>query len=437
MASNQKKLWGVALGAAALCTFAMLPEARSELAFENGTSAEETLPTQVIRADERAAIRTGETHAVIGPSGPAAVAPAAPVAAPAQVQVQVGQPAVIYGDPNAAEARQVPKSELLRRQRIRTELKNEDLLQERLEELRLRNEQKVSDHLNQQGQGILPSDSVPMGAAAATQSPMLEQKVVTPATDNPGQGAAPQAPTTVMMDSKSTATATNVSAPTEEQSIFTVTPRAGLSGINSTGIYDVNSRYAAGFELGLASTDNLAFTAGYTYSEYGIGLAANSPYALWANNYGYYGSTDRTTFKKNTIDAGLKMSLLNPEARLRPFIGGGGAWSKGYVNYDQAVLNQLMRTPGLYGMNAAQDYQLTQFLGYVSTGFDVRVSKGISVGALFKYYAVLSSTQNANLNNAALYGIPVSPADYEKADVAGTISRSGSYMIMAGATFSF
>ncbi|OFZ37267.1 MAG: hypothetical protein A2070_08805 [Bdellovibrionales bacterium GWC1_52_8] len=92
------------------------------------------------------------------------------------------------------------------------------------------------------------------------------------------------------------------------------------------------------------------------------------------------------------------------------------------------------------------DYDMTQFLGFLSTGFDVRVNKSISIGAGFKYYTVLSSRQNQNLNNQALAYpngayIPgyyaLSMNDTDKQAVGGSLAQNTFYSVTGGVSFSF
>ena len=83
----------------------------------------------------------------------------------------------------------------------------------------------------------------------------------------------------------------------------------------------------------------------------------------------------------------------------------------------------------------ASDYEMTQYLGYLSAGADVKVSKNISAGLMAKYYAVLSSSQNANINNYTFYN-PYTPygsmvnQSPEKQYVGGTLQNANYYTIM-------
>jgi hypothetical protein len=99
-------------------------------------------------------------------------------------------------------------------------------------------------------------------------------------------------------------------------------------------------------------------------------------------------------------------------------------------------------TGGWGSTSASQPYDVDSFLGYVSTGADIRVSKRLSVGAMFKYYAVLSARegQNYNNNSATLYGGPTAAMvgyDTFKQQVGSTVARSAMYSVTGGVSFTF
>jgi hypothetical protein len=96
-----------------------------------------------------------------------------------------------------------------------------------------------------------------------------------------------------------------------------------------------------------------------------------------------------------------------------------------------------------YGGRApSTSYEDSAFLGYLSGGMDVHVAKNISVGAEFKYYQVLSSSQNNNFSNyyGMMYYNPNPAYSYGASDtaVAGTnLASSNFYSILGDVSFSF
>lgn len=436
---------GTAIGAAVIASMSLLPRAFGDLVLE--------APAQAA-SESRESEREG-TRQVIGASekaqatvqAEAAPAPVVVHTAPAHITAPGTTVTVAQVTTPATEVQNLTKAELMRRERIRSELKNEDILQERLEELRLRDENRRTEQL-------LGSGAVPSGGESVAQAPVQEQVVVPPVTDRPGQPAvAPTGSPALAMASTGTQTdAVTVShaqatvLDSEEKTQLTLAPRAGLSSMNNSSGYNLQSRYTAGIGLGVGVSDTVTFELGYQFSEYGVAMNSSNYYVqmLQAYNPTY----ETLALKQNVVDAGLKVHVLGSDAKLRPFVGGGAAYSKSYINYDQRIITSLTQA-GL--QNMARDYELSSYLGYLSTGLDVRLTKRIAVGAVFKYYTVLTARENQNLNNAAFTGYSpyyygygggyaasyyTSP-DVEKAVVGGSLSRSSFYSILAGVSFTF
>ncbi|HTL12914.1 MAG TPA: hypothetical protein VL588_10525, partial [Bdellovibrionota bacterium] len=351
--------------------------------------------------------------------------------------------------PQAAPAEAAPtvenltKAELLRRERMRKELANEDLLQARLEELRLRDENKRSQELlNGQADAGTPAPGAPVAAPVETQVIGEVPPGLAPITTTQA------APVAATVPAATGAPAVGVVAETParswdepENTRVSIQPRGGFANMAGTQDYTLNSRFAAGVGADIEVSDNLAFQVGYAYSEYGVSLQSTS-YTV-ATMQAYSRNPEPVVMKQNVADAGLKMSLMGRDSKLRPFLGGGAAFAKSFINYDERAL-QALRASGQTAL--AQDYDLSQFLGYLSTGFDLKLSKSVSVGATFKYYAVLSSRENQSLNNmGAFYSPYYNPYSYnyaygqdaDKQQVSGSLSRANFYSILGGVTFTF
>ena len=506
MKLSNAKSWGAALGAGILTTVVMLPQARGELVYENDGQAGAVLQAPVQapvqqaqspRAEDRQLMRQNlqtaeranatvqaqqlQPQAVLAPvaQAPATQAPAAVV--PVAVTPVVSAPAPQVA-PATDELQNLSKSELMRRERVRTELKNEDILQERLEELRLRDERRRTDHLLGVQSGAEAAQ--PVGQVGPAFQLPKEEVVAAPLTERPGQVQAvvqpvapvqavqpvqPQvqvasvqipAPQDQFAASHSTAVSSSVSE-NGEKTIVYVQPRFGISNFNGQQAYDIRPRYSGGLTLGVGISDNLSFEAGYTYSEFGIALNSTNPLVIqaqmMAGAQGYNGTFESQVMKRNVGELGLKIHLLGPDARLRPFIGGGGAYAKSFLNYNQNILTAIDSNPYYANSNLGRDYDLSQYLGFLSTGFDVRVSKAIAVGATFKYFTVLSSRQNQDINNLALaggyqtagYGYPgyypgyaypyatTGMPDYDKQTLGGSLAQNSFYSIEGAVTFSF
>jgi hypothetical protein len=346
------------------------------------------------------------------------IAPAAPQAA---------------ADPQP-EVQSLSKTELMRRERTREELKNEDILQERLEELRLRDEKRRTSQLlgESQDSNATNGQTAPI-AGLATQAPQSEV-VVSPVTARPGMAAPEVAPIPTaaqaqqysntaytpaaqqQINNASMTSATNVIPSEDKPTQFYISPRAGIAGMNVnsslTGV-NVSGLYSLGVGLGMTISDNMAFEVGYSYNSYGISLGQFGSYA--GQPYSY-------TLTQNVIDADLKLFVTGPDSKIRPFILAGGGYAMASLGYP----SQLTALYGNYLAN--QSYNSNAFLGEIGVGMDVKVNKNISIGAQFKYNDALSST-NAN-NNFYYYG------GSSTTPIGASLQQASFYSLQAGVTFS-
>lgn len=425
------KLWGAFWGATALVSVTGLPSALGELVFDSPkSSAVVGMATteEGFQAVSHQAISDSDSSDSASDSS--------------------------EGD---GEVQRLSKSELLRRERMRAEMRNEDILQERLEELRLRDEKRRTEELL--------SRSAASSVAAVSPSQTLQEVVVAPVTEggpssvavasvSTGTGipnTASLSPSVVRAEHSSSS---NGFTNEEEEIRISLFPRTGLSEMTENSFYNVNGRYTVGLGVEVGVNDHVSFELGYAFSEYGVALSSANPwvsqYQSWNGSYNP-NSFESLALKQNIVDAGLKLHLLGSASRLRPFIGGGAAYSKSFINYDGRIVDYLYQV-GL--SNMARDYEVNSFLGYLSTGFDIQLSRSVSVGTAFKYYRVLTARENQGLNAMAFTGYPgypgmvpqylhlqsqppQQPVDFEKATVGGSLARSSFFSITAGVSFEF
>lgn len=360
-------------------------------------------------------------------------------------------PVVVEASQEAAPI--ASKSDLLRRARMREEMKNEDLLQQRLEELRFRDEQKRSAKLLKQS-GLDEDDSA-AAKNVGTAAPVMQEQVVAPVAAPAASyqmAPAPQYQQTQLQpisndavkSSQSSAASVSTSmseAPSEGK--FVEEKRSGIAIIPHVGFpflknssYDFESRYAAGLSLGFDVSDYVAVEVGYTYSDMGVRLG-DSVANYWAQYYGGSAQAFRTLdYRQNVIDMTAKLYFVNNEARIRPFVGGGAGYSLGYVNYDQNTINFAKAR----GLNLSDAYELKSFLGVLEAGIDFKISKNLSMGAVYKYYNTLSSSENDSLYYGGFVNngnVITSSANSQKDYVSGTIRDSNLQVVQVGATFYF
>ena len=182
-------------------------------------------------------------------------------------------------------------------------------------------------------------------------------------------------------------------------------------------------------------------------------MASSNPIIAMMQNYNAQmglGNQDTLNMNQNVFEAGVKLSLLGPDSKVRPFIGGGGAYAKSYLNYTQQY-QQMFNGGSLYspyglGMgNTSSDYELSQYLGYLDAGVDIKLSKTISIGASFKYYTVLSSSENGQLAYGGFYGYGYGPyygansplLNQDKTMAGASLSASAFYTIAGDVSFVF
>lgn len=212
---------------------------------------------------------------------------------------------------------------------------------------------------------------------------------------------------------------------------FRIAPVGGISNIGSD-YYDIKSRYTLGVNLEMDVTDNFSAYVGYTYSQYDIGLGMGGLGGLYGNPYAYgnnlqFGSYNQLQYNQNLFEVGGKFYLFPRESAFRLYVGAGLGLNKGYVNY---------RSRGFGGYNPyfnLNDYELTSYLGILSTGAEFRVARNVSIGADFKYATVLSSSENDRLRNYGFYGAyggDWQNVTSEQYQAGSSIAREGFYSIL-------
>lgn len=377
------------------------------------------------------------------------------------------------------------KSELVRRKRMREEMKNEDLLQQRLEELRLRDEEKRTkkvlkatgleeesseesskkESVKSSVQNSLPTApskdleiveevvSAPVNEVKVKPSPVYQMSPA-PTADQikitqsvPEYSARPApvsqpivervveyrgnideeevAPRSKKSSSKSSSgkSIQKVSSSSSDSSAaaISITPRIGFASISNKD-FQFNPHYSAGIGLNFDVSENVGVELGYNYSESGIQL--QNAYSLSA-----YGTGEELNYKMNLFDISMKLYFTDTSSKIRPYIGGGVGYSEGYVNYSDRI-QQINR---LYGLRS-EDYTLKSVNGILSAGLDFKVSEKIFIGASYKFVKPVSSSEDQTLNTGVFY-----PAqyDYTKDYVRASLKESNIHLLQVGATFQF
>jgi hypothetical protein len=347
---------------------------------------------------------------------------AVPQVRPSLPQVQAGQPQAMSAQPlrdpindlqqqaPSSDAETLSRAELLRRQRLRAEMKNEDILAQKLEEMRIR------DELNRQAE--LSSMNLQQNPQTKQEQPLVVQPVGEAAKAKSIQNvsAVSKEPAQEELNAKSIAQAQVEKNDEEDNTKMIIIPRAGMSGITNTG-YDLQSNITAGISLGADISDYVSFLLGYSYSDFNF---------AFGNNQYYYGmmAVQRMRLQDHVFDAGVRANFLPSKAKFRPFVGGGFGYRRAYLNFDQQTLNLYSQYyPGLN----LQDVQLSSLLGYIEAGVDFKLTKMLSLGGSLKYFTSFNSRINNPLN-------PFGYAGYGdvRNQAATTISDSSFYQLLIG-----
>ena len=346
--------------------------------------------------------------------------------------------------PVIVETQKIQKqSEKAREKRGFQESVNNELVIQKLEDKRLKQEEKLTAEINKR---FTLEDETSAGTPAPV---MKEEKIVKPITEAPGSAlnemsAAPKGEATIAkpiaqdqiasyQSSTSMSAAPVMGKPDGEKASkngVSIIPKAGLSTISTTGM-NISPKFMTGVGIGFEASDYVGVEIGYSYSENGVRLDST-------NTGGYYGyqTTNQLTFKNNTFDIALKLYASSTDSKVRPYIGGGGAYSMGYINYDQ----QQQQAYGYYygAANNSSDYQLKQFQGMAEAGLDIKLASNISLGAAFKFYKPLSSTESEEgLQYGYFYSQPYTMVDPNKQALRGTIRDSNTSVFQVSASVSF
>jgi outer membrane protein W len=364
--------------------------------------------------------------------------------APTSVEVKnvINTGEAVSTAPVVSEAPKMQKaSEKSREKRVFQESTNNELVVQKLEERRLKQEEKLTAEINKRF-------TIEQEEAAGTAAPVMkEEKVVKPIQDAPGSdsyqmSAAPKAEAAVIQPIQSDRVAIYQSsammspAPTQGMSATTsestkskagvsVIPRAGLATLTNSA-FNMSPKYMMGVGLGFDVSDHVGVELGYSYSEIGVRYTDAYTYG------GYYAPVNELNFKNNTFDVAAKFFFTDLEAKVRPYIGGGMAYSTGSINYDERYQQMWATT---YQWYRASDYTLNQFQGLAQAGMDLRVAPNITIGAAYKFLKPISSNESEEgLGYGYFYGQPVDPA---KQAFRGQIrdSNTSIYQISASVTF--
>lgn len=288
------------------------------------------------------------------------------------------QPATLVEDAPVRES----KADLLRKRRQSVEEQTELQIVERLENERMKAEQKrakkIIKNLDEDG------NEVPSTVAQPVQEPVQTVVPVQPMLQPQYVAAPADASLSARED-------VDLDKPSEEKSKFFV---GGFGGIGEyPGVSNVRSSYGLGLTAGMVFPDRLIVEGGFIYSTYNVDGYSS-----------YYVVPSVTQLDQMNFSLGVKYQIT--ASRVRPVVGALTSYTRRSA-YDRTV----------YGSVNNQASATSQaFDAGLSGGVDVVLSDAFSVGADLRYMFNITSTVNSNnyLYQAAQTVLPYSGVQIEK-----------------------
>lgn len=239
----------------------------------------------------------------------------------------------------------------LEKVRQQLEERNEQMVQKKIEDIRFREEQKLTNKLKNAFQaGMDNMDSVSTG-----QSAPQRQQVVAPAP-----------------------------APKAERNTNKITPKLGVTAINNNENIDFESNTNFGIEIESEISPRISFGLSFNYMTVDFEDRTQD-----INNYSIYYNQDQgveLTHQNLNISAYTKFFLAT-EAKIRPFVGLGVGYNRARTEYTSDVNNNTY-DPYNYYNNFNQDVESTQttyLSGSIFGGAEISFNETIGAAIEVKY----------------------------------------------------
>ncbi|MBT6324382.1 MAG: hypothetical protein HOJ35_00275 [Bdellovibrionales bacterium] len=308
------------------------------------------------------------------------------------------------------------QADKLAKMRKKLEKQNENMVQKKIEDIRVREEQKLTTKLQNAFNGnSIVNDSVAVQQSAPMKSTQkVEEKKNTDIKISPSFGLTSMMGEGLELESKITA---GLSIETMVSKRFSV----GL-GINYTSV-----------EMTDIASDNYTYNSFYNYwSPYTSNYNYNSLYNSFYNQnyYNSYGTSGRTMEYTNFgLDLNTKFFII-VEKRLRPYIGLG-------VSYNRASVNYLENNNSSYqwqGNSLGDEGYTTSFMGAsASVGTEVVFTDNVGLNLDVKYSRALTS----GFDNSTEFTFNYNPEQERLEKVSNAINGSDIFVMSAGMMFSF
>ncbi len=260
----------------------------------------------------------------------------------------------MYEQPRESAAQRIEKM------RKQLEKKNEEMVSKKIEDMRIKEEQKLAKKLQKAftGGNLGNVDTVSTVQAA----PVVA------------------APAPVVVEEKK-----------EEVKRNKIIPTFGVTNFSGDQI-DFESKFNAGLMAESLVTDRIALGLGFMYTGMDIqdtANAFNNNYNYNQNYYGVFGNNGREIdYSKLNLEVNGKFFITGIESRIRPYIGGAVGYNRTSLSYKDGGNNLNYN----YGYNYGEEgHKNSNFAGSILAGAEASFSDTIGFSLDFRYTAALTS----------------------------------------------
>ena len=298
--------------------------------------------------------------------------------------------------------------------RRKLEAKNEELVRKKIEDVRMKEEMRMTKRLaNAFSNGLNNMDNDEVKTAQA--APVVAQLPPAPAVVT--------APAPVVEEKK----------PDYEFAGVKIIPNGGLLNIKGDKI-DFESKFNGGLMVESMVLPRLSFAVGFNYATLDLVDLDNTTYNPYYGNsyyntgyYSQYGQGRELTYKHMNVELNSKLFLAQ-ETRVRPYVGLGLAFNKTKLEYTNNNGYYNSSTQTQFGN---EDYSATYASGLGILGAEAIFTKNVGMNLEFKYARGFT---NMNEDSAVAATNP----DQDKLNRIGRAIEEANFMsINAGLIVSF
>lgn len=300
--------------------------------------------------------------------------------------------------------------------RKKLEQKNEEMVQKKIEDIRIKEEQRLANKLQRAFNGNAMKDEVKVQQAAPKPAPIIKKVIV----------KVPE------------------KKPAPKKALMKITPYAGIANFSSDDV-DFESKANLGINFETMIGNYFSVGIGFNYKAMTITdtsdqyLAQDYYYGGYSYNYyynsyyNYFGNQGREMKYKNfSLDLTGKVFATSNGKRIRPFILAGASVNKSKLKYNESESNaQDYYFGGVQYGN--ESYSSTYVSGIAGAGVEVFFSKNVGISLDGKYQKSFSEKSNRNNSYSSYYN-----ADQTRLDNVGSaIQNSGIFSLNLGLAVQF